>query len=533
MDGQEKVPIREKVKEETQPMNVDEDSLTKNSEPDGSRRSDITQEMPSETLDDVRPSHVHPPVPTLDTGKEIQARKKNGVQPVNVNQKGLISTATQDGVRFSQVTHHRHTNATSQSLDVKTEVLDTERVGVVEGVQHLDSAPEHLPVEELPPKTLPDVQPSYVHSPVPTRDTRTQPRKNNGVQSVNVNRQIPLSMGIQNGVQHSEVAHHQEPITAIQSPDADEEIPEMQGEEMIRGVRALDSAQEHLLDEMHEQRKTEVPMNDTHQKVPPVETQGHILISGIAQATVAINKGKPKDSDPGIAQRPDQAPNVIKTQIHPQNAKKQARKRTGVQPINVNQQRPLPIETQNYVQPSEIIHHEEPAVIMQSSDKTSHTEEGEAGYIPPSEIITENPPSALHEQQPRKKIIKALHEHQEEAQVGMQTSSVAKEEAGTHREGLSPNIPSQDSEQEAMETVRRMPEWVERVQHPIVNTEISLLGEKHQNGRRHPDAAPNAQPRKKRVQALDNAQPMHSVQNRQPRKRVSKNEVQSPDVDQE
>jgi hypothetical protein len=522
LDSQEKVVTREK---ETQPANGDEDLLTKNSKPDVSGGSDIRQEMPSETLNDV-----HPPVPT-PTGKEIQARKKNGVQPVNVNQKGLLSTATQDDVQFSEVTHHRHTKATSQSLDVKTEVLDTEKARVVGGVQPLVSAPEHL--EELPPKTLPDVQPSYVHSPVPTRDTRTQPRKNNGVQSVNVNRQIPLSMGIQNGVQHSEVAHHQEPITAIQSPDADEEIPEMQGEEMIRGVRALDSAQEHLLDEMHEQRKTEVPMNDTHQKVPPVETQGHILISGIAQATVAINKGKPKDSDPGIAQRPDQAPNVIKTQIHPQNAKKQARKRTGVQPINVNQQRPLPIETQNYVQPSEIIHHEEPAVIMQSSDKTSHTEEGEAGYIPPSEIITENPPSALHEQQPRKKIIKALHEHQEEAQVGMQTSSVAKEEAGTHREGLSPNIPSQDSEQEAMETVRRMPEWVERVQHPIVNTEISLLGEKHQNGRRHPDAAPNAQPRKKRVQALDNAQPMHSVQNRQPRKRVSKNEVQSPDVDQE
>jgi hypothetical protein len=127
----EKLQIREELQKVVQPSNVVEEMLPENSydiQPsDGNREGLLIKEQhsiygrqPRKKIYEV-PDDVRPPVLAQDTEKP--SRKKDGVQPLDVNQQRPLPMEAQDSVQLSEVIRHEEPGATIQSLDGKREIL--------------------------------------------------------------------------------------------------------------------------------------------------------------------------------------------------------------------------------------------------------------------------------------------------------------------------------------------------------------------------------------------------------------------------
>jgi hypothetical protein len=191
----------------------------------------------------------------------------------------------------------------------------------------------------------------------------------------------------------------------------------------------------------------------------------------------------------------DEVPDDIRPPVLTQDTKKQPRKKDDVQPLDVNQQRPPPMEAQDGVQLQEVIHHEEPEATIQSPDDKREISEMEGKTpevgvdVQPSNIVLENLPGLIHEQQPRKKIDKLLDDDQEE---------------------LESAILSQDDNQETLETKRKAPEVAESFQPSDLHRERSLIDKQHQNGC-PPDVTQEREPRKKSDPQDDNQESLETA----------------------
>jgi hypothetical protein len=231
------------------------------------------------------PDDVRPPVLTQDT--ERQPRKKDDCWPLDVNQQRPPPMEDQDGVQLPKVIHHEEPEATIRSPgNVYVEMLPENSYDVLPSDSDWDS------IHEKRPRKINEV-PDDIHPPVLTQDTEKQPRKKDGIQPLGVNQQRPPPMKARDRVQLPKVVHHEEPGATIRSPGNVyvEMLPE-------NSYDVLPSDSDR--DSIHEKRPrkiNEVP-DDVH---PPVLTQ---------------------------------------------DTEKQPRKKDGIQLLNVNQQRPPPMEDQ-------------------------------------------------------------------------------------------------------------------------------------------------------------------------------------------
>jgi len=122
--------------------------------------------------------------------------------------------------------------------------------------------------------------PDHVRPPVLTQDTEQQPRKKDGVQPLDDNQQRPPTMEVQDGVQHSEVNHHEEPEATIQSPDG-------KTSQVLGDVQSSNTVPENPPDVMHEQqprKKIDKPLDD-------------IQTSGVVQEIEVAESTQPSDLD--------------------------------------------------------------------------------------------------------------------------------------------------------------------------------------------------------------------------------------------
>ena len=115
----------------------------------------------------------------------------------------------------------------------------------------------------------------------------------------------------------------------------------------------------------------------------------------------------------------NEVPDDVSPPVLTQDTEKQPRRKDSVQPLDVDQQRPPPMEAQDGVQLPEVIDHEGPEATIQSPDDKRETSEmevktPEAGVdVQLSNIVAENPRGVMPEQQPRK-IAKPVDDDQEE-----------------------------------------------------------------------------------------------------------------------
>ena len=160
---QEKLQIREELQKDVLPLNVDDEMLPENSydiQPsDGDREGLLIKEQYSTSGRQPRkinevPDDVSPPVLTQDTDK--QPRRKDSVQPLDVNQQRPPTMEAQDGVQLPKVIHYEESEATLQSPGGKREISEREgktpKVGV--GVQLSSIVPPGVIVEQQPRKKI-------------------------------------------------------------------------------------------------------------------------------------------------------------------------------------------------------------------------------------------------------------------------------------------------------------------------------------------------------------------------------------------
>ena len=147
----------------------------------------------------------------------------------------------------------------------------------------------------------------------------------------------------------------------------------------------------------------------------------------------------------------NEVPGDIRPLVPTQGTEKQPRKKDDVQPLDVTQQRPPPMEDD--VQLSDVIHHEEPEATIQSPDGKQEISEPkeeapDVGDIQRSNIVPGNLPDVMYEQQPRK-IDKPLDDNEEELPLvgahGVQLSEVI------HHEEPEATIQTPDGKREISE----------------------------------------------------------------------------------
>ena len=239
---------------------------------------------------------------------------------------------------------------------------------------------------------------------------------------------------------------------------------------MIEGGTQLSDVDQEKLpiqDEVQEVVQPPNPdeRNSLTKKSEPEDTTPH---SDIKQETFPEHSydTRPSEGDreglPIKEQQPrkiNEAPGDVCPPVLTQGTEKQPRRKDDVQPLDVAQQRPSPMKDD--VQLSGAIHHEEPEATIQSPDgkqETSETKEKtpDVGGIQRSNIVPENLPDVMYEQQPRK-IDKPLDDNEEKlplvgAQDGGQLSEVV------HHEEPEPTIQSPDGKQEISETKEKTPD---------------------------------------------------------------------------
>ena len=507
---QEKLRIQEELQKDVLPSNVDEEILPENSydiQPSDGNQGLLIKEQHSIYIYEKQPRKINKlpddvssPVFTRDTEK--QPRKKDGVQ---------LPEATRD-----------------QEPEVTI---------------HIQSPDDNLEISEMEGKTPEvDVQPSNV-VPVspPCVMTEQQPRKKK-IDKLLDDDQEELVSTILSQDDIEETLSNNEAANSATTLHVGQETLGKENEVDKGDSRLYSIDQEKLLNDVQHSKVDEemLPKNSHDIQPSDGDREGRLI-----REQNSIYERQPRK----INKVPDT-----------QDMDKQPRKKDDVQPLDVNQQRPPPMEAQDGVQLPEVLHDEGPEAPIQSPGGKRGISEME-GKTPEvgvdvqlSNIVPEKPPGVMTEKQPRKKIHKPLDDDQEELESTILSQDGNQETWGTmrrtpevaesfqssdlhrerslideqHQSGFPPDVTqereprrkriSQDGNQELLEAARKTPEVAGGFQPSDLHRERSLVDEMHQNGY-PPDVTRDREPRKKINRPLDDVQPADFVQDRLPRKK--------------
>ena len=429
---QEKPPMQEEVQKEVQSSKLAKrNSLTKKSEPeDATQRSDIKQEMSAKNSYDIQPAdleglpigeqhsvHERQPrkinevpddvgSPVLNQDTEKLPRKKDGVQPLDINVLRPPPMDAQDGDQLSEVVHHEEPQGNTQ-----LSYVDQEKRAIREEVQKDVQSSHRSQRNSLTEKSEPE-------------DATQHPGTKKEILAKNSCDTKPFNVdleGLPIKGQHS--VYERQPRKINEVPE-DARLP----------VLTQDTVQ--LSEAIHQeepQGDTRLPYVD-QEKLPIREED--VQSSHLNQRNSLTEKSEPQDA----TRRPDikqetLAENLYDTQLFD----------VDLEGLPIKERHSVHERQPRKIQLSEVIHHEEPETIIQSPDgKTPEV----FGDVQSSNIVPESPPDVTHEQQPRKKIDKPEDDDQDEpplveAQDDIQTSGVVQEigvaesirPSDLHREG--------------------------------------------------------------------------------------------------
>ena len=315
---QEKPPMQEEVQKEVQSSKLAKrNSLTKKSEPeDATQRSDIKQEMSAKNSYDIQPAdleglpigeqhsvHERQPrkinevpddvgSPVLNQDTEKLPRKKDGVQPLDVNVLRPPPMDAQDGDQLSEVVHHEEPQGNTQ-----LSYVDQEKRAIREEVQK-DVQSSHLSERNsLTERSEPE---DATHHPgtkqeiLAENSCDTQPF-NVDLEGLPIKGQHSVYERQPRKIQLSEVIHHEdpEPETTTQSPDG--KTPEVLGDAQSSNI--VPESPPDVTHEQQPRKKIDKPEDDDQDESPLVEAQDDTQTSGVVQEIEVAESIRPSDLD--------------------------------------------------------------------------------------------------------------------------------------------------------------------------------------------------------------------------------------------